>query len=233
MSASNSPRTDRGFTLLEVMIAIAILVVGLSAMAALGAVMLTRGRQSRYMNIAETLASEKLEDLNRYDMAAQAICVQIGDTTEGALITDPTSSLLAPKTITCPNTTTPQSITYYDYVSVDFVVGTDCGNAGNGCFAETIYNGNTAVYQTYYHSPDGVIPGGTTTMPGYPWQSSTPPTNTTFLRTWLIEANPPLGPTAQQVNGTRRITVLVTLLDKSASPGNSTPVTVQMSEVRQ
>ena len=88
MSLSSSPSKDRGFTLIEVMIATTILVIGLSAMAALAAVMLTRGRQSKYINIAETLASEKLEDLNRYDMAAQAICVQTGDIYEGALTTE-------------------------------------------------------------------------------------------------------------------------------------------------
>ena len=73
MSASNKVRGDRGFTLLEIMIATVILIIGLSAMAALAAVMLTRGRQSRYVNVAETLASEKLEDLNRYHMAAPQI----------------------------------------------------------------------------------------------------------------------------------------------------------------
>jgi hypothetical protein len=51
----------------------------------------------------------------------------------------------------------------------------------------------------------------------------------TFLRTWLIEANPPLGTSGQVMNGTRRITVLVTLTDQSVQP----PVTFQMSEVRQ
>lgn len=226
MSPSNSPRKARGFTLIEIMIATTILVIGLSAMAALAAVMLTRGRQSKYMNIAETLASEKLEDLNRYDMAAQAICVQTGDTYEGVLTTNSASTLLVPKTITCPNTSTSQSTTYYDFVSVDFVVGTDCGNAGNGCFAETIYNGNLSQYQTYYHSPDGVIPGGTN---GNPFLSTTAPTNSTYLRTWLIEANPPIGSGAQVISGTRRITVLVTLLDQSVKP----TVTFQMSVVRQ
>ena len=53
MSASNKVRGDRGFTLLEIIIATVILIIGLSAMAALAAVMLTRGRQSRYVNVAE------------------------------------------------------------------------------------------------------------------------------------------------------------------------------------
>lgn len=230
MSRCNNPRADRGFSLLEVMIATSILVVGLSAMAALGAVMLTRGRQARYISVAETLASEKLEDLNRYDLASQAICLPTGATSEGSLLSSQPSPGTGTATITCPGGAAAQVVSYYDMVSVDFVVGGDCGNAGNGCFAETIYNGNTSVYQTYYHSPDGVIPGGTTTNPGYPWQSSAAPGNTTFLRTWMIEANPPVGTSGlTTVSATRRVTVLVTLIDKSVKP----PVSVQMSVVRQ
>ena len=56
---SRSPRRSggpsRGFTILEVIIATAILIIAVSAMAALAAIMLTRGRQSRYMNVAEAL----------------------------------------------------------------------------------------------------------------------------------------------------------------------------------
>jgi hypothetical protein len=206
------------------MIATAILAVGVSAMAALGAVMLTRGRQSKYISVAESLATEKLEDLNRYDMASQAICVQTGDTSEGLLTQSLASAVIA--NITCPGAASAQSVSYYDLVSIDFVSTSDCGNAGNGCFAETIYNGSTSQYQTTYHSPDGVIPGTST---GQPVSSSAAPSNSTYLRTWLVEANPPIGSGGQTITGTRRITVLVTLLDQSVKP----PVTFQMSAVRQ
>ncbi len=222
MSESTSLRAARGFTLIEILIAMAILVIGVSAMAALAAVMLTRGRQSRYINIAEALASEKLEDLNRYDMAAPQICVQTGDTSEGSLATQLTSN------ITCPGAASAASVSYFDFVSIDFVTSSDCANASNGCFAETVYNGTTAQYLTTYHSPDGVIPGG---VGGLPVTSSTAPTNmTTYVRTWQIEANPLLGASGlNTVSGTRRITVLVTNTDKSVKP----PVTFQMSLVRQ
>jgi prepilin-type N-terminal cleavage/methylation domain-containing protein len=222
MSASNRLRNARGFTLIEIMIATVILVIGLSAMAALAAVMLTRGRQSRYINVAETLASEKLEDLNRYDMAAPQICVQTGDTTEGSLSTQLTTN------ITCPGAAASTSVSYFDFVSIDFVTTSDCGSANNGCFAETVYNGTTSQYLTTYHSPDGVIPGGTG---GLPVTSTTAPTNmTTYVRTWQIEYNPTLGSSGQnKVTGTRRITVLVTNTDNSVKP----PVTLQMSLVRQ
>ena len=55
-----------GFTLLEVLFSILILVVGLVAMASLVAQTVTGTERSRDMGLASTLASEKLEDLNRW-----------------------------------------------------------------------------------------------------------------------------------------------------------------------
>jgi hypothetical protein len=198
------------------MIAAVILVVAVSAMALLAAVMLTRGRQSKYMNMAGTLASEKLEDLNRWSMNAEQVCVQPGDTSEG--------SLAAPvnKSISCAGETA-VNINYFDDISIDFVNATGCGNASNGCFAETVTNVGSSgtTYYTTYHSPSGTIP----TNPdgsSNPISSTTAPANMTFHRTWLIEANTPL-------SGARRITVLVTLTDQSVQP----PVSFQMSLVRQ
>jgi hypothetical protein len=199
------------------LIATAILIIAVSAMAALAAIMLTRGRQSRYMNVAETLASEKLEDLNRWNMNAPAICVQTGDSSEGNLYLPQTSS------ITCPNGSS-ATVSYFDDVSIDFTAaGGNCGNASNGCFAETVscITGGVSSYCTTYHSPSGVIPGNPDGSSN-PTSSTTLPANLIFHRSWLIEANTP-------VTGARRITVLVTLLDKSVKPG----VSMQMSLVRQ
>jgi prepilin-type N-terminal cleavage/methylation domain-containing protein len=55
-----------GFSLLEVLIAITILTVGLTAVACLVAQTLSGTDRARYMGLATTLASEKLEDLNRW-----------------------------------------------------------------------------------------------------------------------------------------------------------------------
>jgi prepilin-type N-terminal cleavage/methylation domain-containing protein len=205
-----------GFTLIEVMIAIAILVISVSAMALLAAVMLTRGRQSKYMNVAATLASEKLDDLNRWSMNAQTICVQPGDTAEGSLTT------LVNKNISCAGEPA-NNINYYDEVSIDFVDPVGCGSSSNGCFAETVTSvgsGGTTYYTTY-HSPNGTIPTNPNGSSN-PIASTTSPGTMNFQRTWLIEANTP-------VQGTRRITVLVTLTDQSVKP----PVNFQMSIVRQ
>jgi len=59
-------KIEAGFTLLEVMVAISILTVGLMAMALLMARTYSSTTRSRYMSMAATLASEKLEDLEHY-----------------------------------------------------------------------------------------------------------------------------------------------------------------------
>jgi type II secretory pathway pseudopilin PulG len=210
------PNVPRGFTLIEVMIATAVLIISVSAMALLAAVMLTRGRQSKYMNVAATLASEKLDDLNRWSMNSQPVCVQPGDTSEGSL-TAPVN-----KNISCAGEPA-NNINYFDEISIDFVDSVGCGNAGNGCFAETVTSvgANGTTYYTTYHSPNGTIPTNPNGSSN-PIASTTSPGAMNFLRTWLIEANTP-------VQGTRRITVLVTLTDQSVKP----QVSFQMSMVRQ
>ena len=218
------PIRARGFTLLEVIIAMAILAIGVSAMAALVAVTLTRGRQSKYINIASTLASEKLEDLNRWDRNAQQVCVQSGDAFEGSLTTQVTS------TISC-NGETAGNINYSDQVSIDVASGTSsagCGNGGTGCFAETVssVNGGVTSYYTTYHSPAGTIPSNPDGSSN-PVSTTSAPANMTFNRYWMIEASPIVAGAA--LTGTRRITVRVVLNDASVQP----PVSIQMSLVRQ
>jgi len=201
---------DQGFTLIECMIAIAVLTVGVCAMALLGGTMMSTGQHSKYMSVAATLASEKLEDLNRwngnYDVA---VCVPTGSTTVGSLTTD------VLQTTTCPVGLQSGSVAYYDDVTLTLTNGNgDCPNPSTGCFAETVssVNAGNTQYTTTYHSPDGVI--GTA-----PPSGTAPPT--TFHRRWVIEANQP-------VNGVRRVTVLVTLMDQTIHPG----AVFQMSIVR-
>ena len=243
MSKQRPNRRIGGFSMLEVIIALAILVIGVSALAALSAVMIGRGRQSKYQALAGTLASEKLEDLNRWtgryyiapgttvaaDYSDPEICVPTG-TSVGSLVVSPPP---APVTVTCiltdedtnSSTTNTETVYYYDQVNVDVTNSSDCPNPTDGCFAETytaVASGATNFYTTY-HSPDGTIPGG---ISGSPVKSSTGPASMTFQRNWVIELNPTVN--GVQINNMRRITVLVTLLDKSVSPG----VSFQMSMVR-
>jgi len=63
------PKRQRGFTLIETLAAILVLTIGLVGLAVLVSNMMTGGARSRYMSEAAMLASEKLEDLERYPAA--------------------------------------------------------------------------------------------------------------------------------------------------------------------
>ncbi len=65
-SVFNKRKPAAGFSVLEVIIAITVLAIGLSAMAALVATSLSGTEKARYMALATTLTSEKLEDLSRW-----------------------------------------------------------------------------------------------------------------------------------------------------------------------
>jgi len=174
---------------MEVMVAIFILTVGLLATAALMAKMIATGQSSKYMTVASTLASEKLEDLNRWDPDDPQVCVASGSTTEGSLTAD------IMQTTTCPAGAS-GTVSYYDDVAI---------GATNGAFSETVSStsGGATVYVTTVHAADGSIQATTS--------STAPTTPETFHRRWIIEANSP-------VTGVRRVTVLVTLLDQSVQP---------------
>jgi prepilin-type N-terminal cleavage/methylation domain-containing protein len=75
MDKMRSPKQSRiaGFSVLEVLIAVAVLAIGLSAMAMLVAQTLSGTERARYMALATTLASEKLEDIARYPVAVPAV----------------------------------------------------------------------------------------------------------------------------------------------------------------
>jgi len=199
MSKSLHKRSaEQGFTLLEVLIALSILIVGMAALAMVSARMMSGGTESKYMNLAASLTSEKLEDLNRWDSDDPQICVPTGSATVGSLTAD------VVQTTTC-SAGASASVNYFDDVTLANV---------NGAVSETVSStgaGGT-VYTTTTHAPDGSIQTSS---------SATPPASATFHRRWIIESNSP-------VNGVRRVTVLVTLLDSSVKP----PVTFQMSMVR-
>ncbi len=63
---TNGKASASGFTLIEVVVSMAILTVGLLGVAALISGTLASGTQAKYMNMANILASEKLDSLNRW-----------------------------------------------------------------------------------------------------------------------------------------------------------------------
>src|SRR5262249_35792903 len=65
MSNFLKPRRSSGFTLIEVIVAIAIMATGLMAVAALMTQLMGSTNNSRYMSAEVTLATEKLEFLNQ------------------------------------------------------------------------------------------------------------------------------------------------------------------------
>src|ERR1700693_5205545 len=70
MGGSMSPRKslrDSGFTLIETMIALLVLTIGLVGTAALMTTTVSTTARSHLMGTAAMLASEKLEDLDRFD----------------------------------------------------------------------------------------------------------------------------------------------------------------------
>jgi prepilin-type N-terminal cleavage/methylation domain-containing protein len=72
METSQLPRNpvkrsrERGFTLIEMMVSILILTIGLVGTAALMSSSVNMGAHARYVSTAALLASEKMEDLDRY-----------------------------------------------------------------------------------------------------------------------------------------------------------------------
>lgn len=62
----NHKARSKGFGLVEVLVSMAIMTVGLLGVAALIGSTLAAGTQARYMNIANVLASEKLDNLNKW-----------------------------------------------------------------------------------------------------------------------------------------------------------------------
>jgi len=183
MSQFNKQKKASGFSLIEVMVAILILTIGLMSTAMLISRTLTTTDQARKMNLASLLASEKLEDLNRWPAADPHVAVP-GGGVAGSLVADVTANVNIGGVITPVN--------YFD----DILEGQTPGT-----YSETVSGvdpGTGAViFTTTTHAPDGTI---VTTV------SNAAPAAGSFKRRWLIEANQP-------VAGVRRITVFVTNQD--------------------
>ncbi len=147
--------------------------------------------RSEYMTQAATLASEKLEALNRYPSTDPNVTVTDG-VSIGSLTSDTTQTFsVSGNSVLVP---------YYDEVYF---------SPSQGFIEEAVtsLNAEGAVQYTTITQ----TAGGNVT----PVVSATPPPFVTgafaFERRWIIELNVPEG-------GVRRVTVLVTLLNQSVQP---------------
>jgi prepilin-type N-terminal cleavage/methylation domain-containing protein len=187
-------RTSRGFTMTEVAVALFVLAVGLASVAALLADAIGSTSRTEYMTQAATLASEKLEDLNRYPAGDPNVAVTSG-TTAGSITADTSASVTS-------NGVT-ENVNYMDEV---FYSPTE------GAVSETLSgldtNGNPS-YTTTSYTPNGSIATATTGN-----RASLTSGAIYFKRRWVIEANEP-------VSGLRRITVYVFLENQSVAPNVS------------
>ena len=121
-------RFSKGFTLVEVLVAAVILIIGLVAGAAVIGSTLGNTARSGYMTQAGTLATEKLEDLNRYPPSDANVTVPNG-TSAGSLAADTAG--------------------YYDEVYY---------SPAQGALVETetsLDANNNTQYQTTTYTPDG------------------------------------------------------------------------------
>jgi prepilin-type N-terminal cleavage/methylation domain-containing protein len=227
-----------GFTLVEVLVSISVLAIGMMSAALLMSITYKNSVRSRYVAEAAQLASEKLEDLNRYPASITSgftypdphIFVPSGSTTCGFASVICVGSI-APALVcsggTCTTNppATPLVITAGEIgAGGTFASAADTVNysdavyisAANGSLQETYQTaaGTTPQYATLTFSPTGVTPVIST-------NTTAPTVGETFDRRWTIEQDQP-------VAGVRRVTVLVTLLDLTVQP----PVTFQMSVVR-
>lgn len=179
-----------GFTIVEVLVATFILIVGLVAVAGVVGSTLGNTARSEYMTQAATLATEKLEDLNRYPSSDLHVYAASG-TPSGSLTSDTLTSVTA-NGVTLP-------VNYYDE---------EYFSPTQGALVETssTLNSGTTQYSTITYSPSGQLTnsGALTTAP-------TTQGSIAFKRRWVIEKDTP-------VTGVRRITVLVTLMNQSVVP---------------
>jgi prepilin-type N-terminal cleavage/methylation domain-containing protein len=195
--------SSRGFTMIEVLIAMVILSTGLVALSSLAAGTLGGTARSRYMSLASTYASEKMEDLNRWPTTDPNVCVASGSTA-GSLTSDSQVS-----SVSCGGVTTATTVNYYDDVEI-------ADSNGEVCETLSSLSGSVENYTSTCHTAAGQLTQTTSTS-----STSADQASVAFHRRWTIEMDQP-------ITGLKRITVLVTLVNGYVQP----PVSFQMTSVR-
>jgi type IV pilus modification protein PilV len=211
INSKSTAKSHAGFTLIEVLVSIAVLSVGLLSVAALIAGTIQAGTRAKYMSMASILASEKLDSLNKWPS---------GDTpqaTSTAMSTAPTDPNIYPGgTLNGPEVCAAND-QFCDQVTVSESSGVDYETQ------QQVVNGVTT-QTTIVHTSSGCV--GTPATCGVAAPSGGP----TFTRRWEITGNPTIsavGGGSTTATDTRRITVAVTLDDAS-----TIPVKFQLSMVR-
>ena len=204
--------TQRGFTLVEVLVSMAVLAIGLLSVAALIAGTMEAGTRARFMSMASVLASEKLDSLNKFPSG------DISQSTSTAQNSNPTDQNLWPGG-SLGGTTCAAGNQWCDQVTVSESGGADYET-------QTQYSSGTPETVTIVHTSSGCVGTPATCGVAQPTGGGA-----TFTRTWLITANPTITAVSggsATATGTRRITVVVTM----NSNAFNTPVIFQMSMVR-
>ena len=201
---SSANGRSAGFTLIEVLVSMAVLTIGLIGMAAMVCSTMVFGTNAKYRNMANVLASEKLDNLNKWPSTDPNVAAG--------------GSLAGPSTCAAGDT-------YCDQVTVSETSGADYITQTQIVF-DPVTNTSNPVTTTIVHTSAGCV--DTPANCGVP-----NPTNasSTFTRRWQITANPVITDAAgnpKTVTGARRITVVVFLVNNISKQ----PVSFQMSMVR-
>jgi Tfp pilus assembly protein PilV len=186
------------------MVSIAVLTIGLLGMAALVCNTLVFGTSAKYMNMANVLASEKLDNLNKWPSSDPNV-------TPGGALAGPVNCAVGD--------------TYCDQVTVSETSGANYVMQTQMVF-DPVTNISQPVTTTIVHTSTGCV--DTPVNCGLPNPNAG---GSKFTRRWLITANPVItnsAGVATTITGARRITVLVSLAN--GSPQH--PVRFQMSMVR-
>ena len=183
-------RMNRGFTLVEVLVAVLVFGVGMVMLGSLATLSLNGTASSRYRGMATTFASEKLEDLNRWPTWDPHVCVSSG--TVGSLSSDSQTA-----SVTCNGISA--TVDYYDDVAIS-------NSSGQVCETLSSPNGASQIYTSTCHTPAGATATTTSST-----ANAIDVGALSFHRRWTIEANQP-------VTGVKRVTVLVTLQNGYVNP---------------
>jgi prepilin-type N-terminal cleavage/methylation domain-containing protein len=189
----------RGFTLVETLVAMMVLLIGLVALGSLAAQTLSSTSRSQFVALSTDLATEKLEDLSRWPTFDPNVYAAAG-TTVGSLTSDQSANVTSGGIPT-------ELVNYYDDVEI---------SNSRGAISETVSQVISGVtsFKTTSHNPDGTITTSTSTS-----ATAADVGAVAFHRRWTIEMDQP-------VTGLRRVTVLVTLSNSYIRPPVSFQMTM-------